>query len=105
MIENIYEMSTGNENTIEKILQDENIHYIHMIFQKGNGLPEHLSNANVYMTVVKGILSIDLNDQGIHQYCEGTLIKIPANTKMNVKNLNEAVLELIVVKAPSPGKN
>jgi quercetin dioxygenase-like cupin family protein len=105
MIENIYKMSTGDENTIEKVLQDENIHYIHMVFQKDNGLPEHFSNANVYMTVVRGTLSIDLNNQGTHQYHEGSLIKIPANIKMNVKNLNENVLELIVVKAPAPEKN
>ena len=60
------------------------------------------SNSNVYMTVVRGKLSIALDDQEIHVYEEGTLLKIPENTKMNVKNLNELVLELIVVKAPAP---
>ena len=68
----------------------------------GAGLPEHLSNSNVYMTVVRGMLSIGLDDQEIHEYEAGTLLKIPFQTKMNVKNLNEETLELIVVKAPAP---
>ncbi len=104
MIEQIYEMSTGDEKTVERVIQDENIHYIHMIFNKDEGLPEHFSNSNVYMTLVRGTLSIGLNDQEVHQYNKGTLLKIPVNTKMNVKNVLENVLELIVVKAPAPLK-
>jgi hypothetical protein len=29
-----------------------------MVFPEGEGLPEHLSNANLYMTVIRGRLSI-----------------------------------------------
>ena len=80
----------------------KNVHYLHMVFNQNEGLPEHFSNSNVYMTVVRGILSIKLDDQDIHQYQGGTLLKIPFNTKMNVKNLDTDTLELIVVKAPAP---
>ena len=104
MIEQIFKMSISDEKAVERIIQDENIHYIHMVFNKDEGLPEHLSNSNVYMTVIRGTLSIVLNDQTVHQYNKGTLLKIPVNTKMNVKNLSESVLELIVVKAPAPLK-
>ena len=102
MIEQVYQLETGDKKVVEKVIMDENIHYIHMVFNKNEGLPEHYSNSNVYMTVVRGKLSIALDDQEIHVYEEGTLLKIPENTKMNVKNLNELVLELIVVKAPAP---
>jgi len=54
------------------------------------------------MTVIRGKLSIGLNDQEIHEYEAGTLLKIPFQTKMNVKNLYHETLELIVVKAPAP---
>ena len=66
------------------------------------GLPDHYSNSNVYMTVISGTLSIGLNDQEVHEYGAGTLLKIPFNTRMNVKNLGPNTLELIVVKAPAP---
>ena len=102
MVEQIFKLSRGNKKSVEKVIFDENLHYLHMVFNKTEGLPEHFSNSNVYMTVVRGKLSIGLNDQEIHEYEAGTLLKIPFQTKMNVKNLNEETLELIVVKAPAP---
>lgn len=102
MIERIYKLSQTNEKIIEKVIFDENIHYLHMVFNKEEGLPLHLSNSNVYMTVVRGKLSIGLNEQEIHEYESGTLLKIPFQTKMNVRNLHDETLELIIVKAPAP---
>lgn len=102
MIEKVYMLSKTDEKAVEKILFDENLHYLHMVFNEGEGLPEHLSNSNVYMTVVRGKLSIGLDEQEIHEYESGTLLKIPYQTKMNVRNLHSDTLELIVVKAPAP---
>jgi quercetin dioxygenase-like cupin family protein len=102
MIEQVFKLSTGDKKAVEKVIFDENVHYLHMVFGKNEGLPEHFSNSNVYMTVLRGVLSIGLDDQALHEYVKGDLLKIPVGTKMNVKNLNDAVLELIVVKAPAP---
>jgi quercetin dioxygenase-like cupin family protein len=102
MIEQVFRMSVTDNKAVEKILLDENIQYIHMVFNQNEGLPEHFTNSNVYMTVVRGALSIGLGDQGIHEYPKGTLLKIPFQTKMNVKNLSSETLELIIVKAPAP---
>lgn len=102
MIEKVYKMTFGNEKLVEKIIQDENVHYIHMTFNINEGLPEHYSNSTVYMTVLRGRLSIGLNDEAVNEYSAGSILKIPFNTKMNVKNLHEDVLELIVIKAPAP---
>lgn len=103
MVEQVFKMSTGNETAVEKVLFDENLHYLHMVLNKEEGLPEHYTNANVYMTVVRGKLSIGLDEQEVHVYEGGTLLKIPSQTKMNVKNLHEDTLDLIVVKVPAPG--
>ncbi len=102
MVEQVFTLSRGDEQAIEKVIFDENVHYIHMVFPKDEGLPEHFCNANLYMTIVRGKLSIGLNDLDIHVYDAGTLLKIPVDTKMNVKNRHDGTLELIVVKAPAP---
>ena len=102
MIEQVFNITMGNERMVERVIQDENIHYIHMIFNQGEGLPEHFSNSTVYMTVLRGKLSIGLGEQEVSLYDAGTVLKIPFNIKMNVKNLDADVLELIVVKAPAP---
>jgi quercetin dioxygenase-like cupin family protein len=102
MIETSYPLSQSHERTVEKVVQDENLDYIHMIFQKGEGLPEHFSNSNVYMTVLQGTLSITLDEQETHVYPAPTLLQIPYHIRMHVRNEHEALLELIVVKAPAP---
>ena len=102
MIEQVFKLAEGNGKAIEKILFDENVQYLHMVFPQNEGLPEHFSNSNVYMTVIRGRLSIGLDDQEVHEYEAGTLLKIPFKTKMNVKNMHPETLELIVVKAPAP---
>ena len=100
MVEKVYSFYTGNDKVIEKIIMDENLHYMHMVFNKNEGLPEHFSN--FYMTVLRGTLSIALDEQEVHEYNAGTLLKIPFQTKMNVKNYNSETLEIIIVKAPAP---
>ena len=102
MIEQTFQMAHNDSHTIEKVIADENVHFNHMILGKGEGLPEHFSNSNVYMTVVRGLLSIGLDEQEIHAYPAGTVLKIPKDIKMNVKNLHDDTLELIIVKAPAP---
>ena len=102
MIEQIFKLSLGNETTVEKVLFDENIHYLHMVLNKDEGLPVHITNSNVYMTVIRGKLSIVLAEQEPHEYEAGTLLKIPHQTKMNARNMHTETLELIIVKAPAP---
>ncbi len=102
MIEKIFKYSTADVNAVEKLIMDENVNYIHMVFNKGEGLPEHYSNSNVYMNVVRGTLTIRLEDQEAHKYDKGTLLEIPYGIKMNVGNSNDDALEMFVVKAPAP---
>lgn len=102
MIEKVFNYSTTDDKAVEQIIMDDNLNYIHMVFNKEEGLPEHFSNSNVYMTIIRGTLSIGLNDQAIHEYNKGEILQIPYNVKMNVKNLHEDTLELIVIKVPAP---
>ncbi|HHU62606.1 MAG TPA: hypothetical protein GXZ32_00105 [Clostridiales bacterium] len=102
MVEQVFQMTMSEQKVVEKVIQDDNLHYLHMIFNKNEGLPEHFSNSTVYMTVLRGRLSIGLDDQEVHEYTAGSVLKIPYKTKMNVKNLHNDTLELIVVKAPAP---
>ncbi|MEX1377169.1 MAG: cupin domain-containing protein [Eubacteriales bacterium] len=104
MIENKFDYTIGSEKTIEKIILDDNVNINHMILPKGEGLPEHYSNSNVYMIVAKGKVSLVLNDQEHHDHSAGSILNIPFNTKMNVKNNDEEIVELFVVKSPAPHK-
>jgi len=56
------------------------------------------------MTVIRGIVSLQLDDQELKKFEKGSIIVIPYKTKMNVVNYDEEVLEITVVKVPSPDK-
>lgn len=102
MIETVYTFTKGEQKTIEKIIEDENAAVNHMILPKNAALPEHFSNSNVYMIVVRGNVSLRLNEQEEHCYAKGSILVIPYSTKMNVYNMQDDVAEIFVVKAPSP---
>jgi len=102
MIEKKYLYSLTNDKLVEKIVDDENIHLNHMVLTKDSHLPEHYSNSNVYMVIINGVMSLQLNEQGTHKYAKGDIINIPFNTKMNVSNQAEEVLEFFVIKSPNP---
>ena len=104
MIEEVFKMSMEDKTIVEKLILEDDLHYIHMVFTKDKGLPLHYSNAVVHMTVVRGKLSITLGDQDVKVYEVGTLLKSPCDVKMNVRNEHDEALELIVVKAPGPKK-
>ncbi|MFO7886684.1 MAG: cupin domain-containing protein [Eubacteriales bacterium] len=102
LIEKDFNFSSGDSKLIEKIISDGNVDLNHMIFPKNEGLPVHNANSNVYMIVIRGQLTLQLDDQEPHKYARGKIINIPYSTKMDVGNNDDEVLEIFVVKAPSP---
>lgn len=102
MIEKVYKYTLGNEKTIERIVADEHVNINHMILNKGECLPEHYSNSNVYMSVVRGAVTLQLDDAQEETFGTGSIVNIAYNTKMNVCNKNDETLEIFVVKAPAP---
>lgn len=102
MIEKQFKFQLVNSKVIERIIDDENVNINHMVLPKGDALPEHYSNSNVYMVVIRGSITLRLDDQEEHIYPSGSILNIPYKTKMNVCNQFDEILEFFVVKAPSP---
>lgn len=102
MLEKIYSFSTLDEKNIEMLIDDDQFMLNHMILPKDAGIPEHYSNSNVYVIVVRGTLSLQLEDQEVHHYQNGSIVNIPYHKKMKITNFNDDILEFFVAKAPSP---
>lgn len=102
MIEKKVPFISLDEKVIEKLVDDDNLAINHMLLPKDAGLPEHYSNSNVYMIIVRGTMTIKLNEETANIHEKGTILQIPFQTKMNVKNYHDEMLEFFVVKAPNP---
>jgi quercetin dioxygenase-like cupin family protein len=106
MLENRYDFIVAeeglDERIIEKIVDDNNVVINHMLLIKNSGMPEHYSNSHVYMIIVSGEMTIKLNDNEPNVYSKGSILNIPFNTRMNINNYSDELLEFFVIKAPNP---
>lgn len=101
-MEKLYKFNQSTDKLIEKILDDDVVMINHMILNQGDALPQHDSNSNVYMIVVRGSVTLQLGENSAVRYQHGSIINIPGKVKMNVSNTDLSQTEFFVVKAPSP---
>ncbi len=102
MLEKQYTFTKGDEKTIERVIERDEVMINHMILPQHAALPQHNANSNVFMIVARGQVTLQLDDQPAHRYEAGQIIEIPFRTLMNVSNQDEPILELWVIKAPGP---
>ncbi|MDD4663468.1 MAG: cupin domain-containing protein [Caldisericia bacterium] len=102
MIEVISTCTYEKTKTIENLVDDDHTMINHIILPKEHSISSHLSNSNTYLIVVKGRLTLTLNEQDPHKYTAGQIIAIPYKTQMSVDNVDEELLEFFVVKSPNP---
>lgn len=91
-------LTPSTSKKIERIVEEPQLHLVHMVFNADEGLPIHPAHATLYMTVLSGTLSIQLNDDPLLIVRAKSVIKIPFKTVMNVRNLHTEQLELLVIK-------
>lgn len=102
MTEKTYSFSSSEAKLIEKIIDDENVAINHIVLAQGDRVPEHFSNSNVYLIIVRGTMWLKLDEQETRLYPAGTIVNVPYQIKMNISNQGPEVLEFFVVKSPSP---
>lgn len=101
-MEKVYRFNQSADKLIEKILDDDVAMINHMILNQGEKLPQHNSNSNVYMIIVRGAITAQLGDNPPKRYECGNILSIPGKIKMNISGADDDQTEFFVVKAPSP---
>lgn len=102
MTEKIFNFTLTDEKIIEKIVNIDDVMLNHVVLPGGERLPKHNADSNVYLIVVRGELTLQLNDQDPKCYGKGNIINAPYDTRMNVYNDGDDVVEFFIVKAPGP---
>lgn len=103
MVERAYSFALTDQKIIERVFEDEHAAVNHMVLHRGDALPEHHAS-NVYMAVIRGTITLRLNDQEPCSYPHGTILAIPFRTLMNVSNQHDEAAEIFVFKAPGPAQ-
>ncbi len=102
MIETLYSFSRTGSAVMEKIVDDGNVAINHIVVGPGGSVPVHVTNSHVHQIVVRGTLSLSLEDGPWRDHPQGSIVAVPFNQKMSITNRGETPLEFFVVKAPNP---
>lgn len=101
MIETAYPYTVSDDKTIERLVDADVAMINHVVLPPEERLPEHYSDSNVFLQIVRGTLTMQLGDQEPHHY-NATVVNVPFHTKMNITNSGSEVVEFFIVKAPHP---
>ena len=102
VIETKYAFNKSSTKLIEKIIDDSYLQMNHISLEKGQNIPEHFTDSNVYLIIMQGEMKLKLDAQPPHNYTEGTIVTIPYSIKMRIQNDKQQMLEFFVVKSPNP---
>lgn len=102
MNEERFSYTQTDDLTLERIIDDERVNINHIVVPPGECVPVHVSNSWVHKIVVRGTLSLSLEDKPFNDHPVGSIVAVPFDHKMDIRNRGTEVLEFFIVKAPNP---
>lgn len=102
MHETQFGYTRSDDKMMEKVIDDERVNINHIVVPPGEAVPTHVSNSYVHQIVVRGTLSLSLEDEPFNDHPTGSIVAVPFNLKMKIENHGDETLEFFVVKAPNP---
>lgn len=94
----IYSYSLTDQETLENVFDRGDCLMNHVIMPPGKVFPKHPTDAHVYITVLRGELTISLEDEAPIQLKRGQVGNVPKGIMSSLSNVSEDVVELIVLK-------
>lgn len=99
MIENVLGYTTETKDIFEEILDKGVYRLNHVIIEPGKIFPAHPTDAQVTIIVIKGILTLKLEEQDRAYYEEGHVVEVPKATLSELGNTSQGYTEVFVIKS------
>ena len=75
----------------------------HVVIPPGDSVPRHPTDAEVFVAVVRGTLSLP-TAEGMSRHGRGAIVHLPTGFAMEPRNEGAEALEFFVVKTPHPAR-
>lgn len=98
MLEKLYKYSLTDKDLFENVIEDENLRLNHVVIESGKVFPRHKTDAHVYIIILKGQLSIEIEGQEEKRFVKGDVINIPFGVDSKLGNDGDTITEVFVVK-------
>ncbi|WP_041081032.1 cupin domain-containing protein [Thermotoga profunda] len=86
-----------------KIVDQKHLLIMQIALKPGQSVPEHKANSNVHLLVLKGSITVTLNNMTA-KLKEGDLLPIEYQTPMSIKNNGDENATFLVIKTPNPSE-
>lgn len=97
-MEKVYSYTITNQEIFENIFKEEKLLMNHAVVPAGKVFPKHPTDATVYALIVRGELSLTIEDHAPKTFRAGQLVNIPKGADSELGNRGDEPLELFVVK-------
>lgn len=97
-MEKVYQYTITDREIMENVFKDEKLLMNHVIVPPGKVFPKHPTDAIVYALIVRGELSVVIEDNELKTFKAGRLVNIPKCVNTELGNRGNEPLELFVVK-------
>lgn len=97
-MEKVYHYTITDQEIFENIFKDEKLLMNHVVVPPNKVFPKHPTDAVVYVLIIRGELSITIEDHETKTYKVGQLVNIPKGVNSVLGNRGEDLLELFIVK-------
>jgi len=102
MIEKSIPFTIPTMKVIEQLVGNDEVMINHIALGKGDVVPIHYSDSNVYLIVVQGTITFIFDEQEAHHHKRGSIVQVPFHTKMDIRNTHDELGEFFIIKAPHP---
>ncbi|MFA5570035.1 MAG: hypothetical protein ACOX0W_02675 [Sphaerochaetaceae bacterium] len=98
MIETLYQYTTGDVDSVERIVKQDNLQINHLSLVEGGSVDPHTTAEAAHMIITRGVLGLKLNDQKRKEFPVGSIVAIPENTLLDITNAGKGTMHLFVIK-------
>lgn len=98
MNKQVFTYTKDATDIFENVIRDENLMLNHVIIEPGKHFPKHPTDALVYIMIIRGELSIQLEDDEKEVFGVGYAIHIDKGVESTLSNESKEKVELFVVK-------
>ncbi len=98
----IHAFSSMREKTVERLVRNADVAISHMILPAGEAIEGHRANTHVYFIITHGMVTVRHSDTQEEKYVQGTVVHLPPDTWMELRNEGPGTFEMFVVRAPNP---
>lgn len=98
MNKQVFTYTQGCDDLFENVLKDENLMMNHVVIEPGKIFPKHPTDALVYIIIVEGELTLQLETEPKEKFVKGQVLHIDKNVQSELGNTSNTKTELFVIK-------